>query len=127
MTKDPKTDELMMVMQFAKDGNIRNILSKNFNNILWGKKIKILYYLIKDLSDLHKLGYFHKDLHSGNILKEDNESLVVKNVHISDFGLSGSEEKEEFGYKGKEIKAMPCKKCTPEYFRYISIIMLSNP
>src|SRR5947208_2669240 len=37
-----------------------------------------------DLNNLHELGYFHKDFHSGNILKgTDNLS------YVSDFGLSG--------------------------------------
>src|SRR3954469_13939791 len=38
-----------------------------------------------DLGTLHCLGYFHKDFHSGNILKESKYNLS----YISDFGLSG--------------------------------------
>ena len=33
----------MMIMQFANKGNLRNILSSNFNNILWKEKINYLY------------------------------------------------------------------------------------
>ena len=38
-----------------------------------------------DLINLHKLGYSHKDFHSGNILKESEKDYSF----ISDFGLSG--------------------------------------
>ena len=39
--------------------------------------------MLYDLKNLHKLGYCHKDFHSGNILQSDKYS------YISDFGLSG--------------------------------------
>jgi serine/threonine protein kinase len=83
MTKDPKTQEFIMIIQFAKDGNLRSFLSSNFRNMLWKGKINLLYYLINDLKCFHGLGYIHKDFHSGNILQDDNSS------YISDFGLSG--------------------------------------
>src|SRR5881394_1489827 len=35
-------------------------------------------------NNLHKLGYFHKDFHSGNILKDE-----LHGSYVSDFGLSG--------------------------------------
>jgi len=67
---------------------LRSSLSNNFNNILWKNKIYLLFQIAVDLKNLHKLGYFHKDFHSGNILLihfrgDDNLS------YISDFGLSG--------------------------------------
>ncbi|RGB38667.1 kinase-like domain-containing protein [Rhizophagus diaphanus] len=68
ISKDPETEEIMMVMQYADEGNLRNILSINFNNIVWKEKIGYLYWSAMDLKNLHKLGYFHKDFHSGNIL-----------------------------------------------------------
>ena len=72
-------------MQFADQGNLRHVLSSNFNNILWKDKINLLYYLTMDLKNLHELGYFHKDFHSGNILKESKNNYSF----VSDFGLSG--------------------------------------
>ncbi len=35
ITKDPETNEFIMIMQFAKMGSLRGILSNNFNNFLW--------------------------------------------------------------------------------------------
>ena len=69
MTKDPETQEFMMIMQFADQGNLRHVLSSNFNNILWKDKIRLLECSAFDLKNLHELGYFHKDFHSGNILQ----------------------------------------------------------
>src|ERR1051326_4797159 len=82
MTKDPETQEFMMIMQFADKGNFRHILSNKFNNILWKDKVLLLLDIIGDLKGLHKLEYFHKDFHSGNILQ------INKNSYLSDFGLS---------------------------------------
>ncbi|RGB27983.1 kinase-like domain-containing protein [Rhizophagus diaphanus] len=82
ITKDPETEEIMMIMQYADDGNLRNILSSNFNKILWNNKIYYLNMIALDLKNLHELGYFHKDFHSGNILNISDDS------YISDFGLS---------------------------------------
>ncbi|CAB4380626.1 unnamed protein product [Rhizophagus irregularis] len=72
LTKCPETKEFMMILEFADEGNLRN------------------------LRDLHELGYCHKDFHSGNILQAGA-------ICISDFGLSGpaNEQKSD----GKEIKA----------------------
>ena len=85
MAKYPETQEFMMIMQFADQGNLRHVLSSNFNNILWKNKINLLWNLAMDLKNLHKLGYSHKDFHSGNILKESEKDYSF----ISDFGLSG--------------------------------------
>src|SRR5215469_340306 len=84
MTKDPETEEFMMIMQFADNGNLRSILLKNFSNILWSEKMELLQFAALDIKNLHELGYFHKDFHSGNILQSECAS------YISDFGLSGA-------------------------------------
>ncbi|GBC02776.1 hypothetical protein RclHR1_04810007 [Rhizophagus clarus] len=89
MTRDPETKEFVMITQFAEKGNLRSFLSNNFNNILWKDKLYLLYKLITDLNYLHKLSYFHKDFHSGNILLIDDWS------YISDFGLSGLSNKQK--------------------------------
>jgi serine/threonine protein kinase len=89
MTKDPETEEFMMILQFANKGNLRSFLSRNFNNTLWEDKIFILSLLSYSLKILHKLGYFHKDFHSGNILQRNLQP------YISDFGLSGPSNKQK--------------------------------
>lgn len=34
ITKDPETKEFMIILRFAEQGNLRDILSNNFNDIL---------------------------------------------------------------------------------------------
>jgi hypothetical protein len=50
ITKDPETEEFMMIMQFADKGSVRDLLSHNFNNILWNVK---LIYLSDSAFDLN--------------------------------------------------------------------------
>ncbi|POG61922.1 kinase-like domain-containing protein [Rhizophagus irregularis DAOM 181602=DAOM 197198] len=83
LTKYPETKEFMMIMNFAYEGSLRSSLSNNFNNTMWENKIDRLFYILYDLNSLHKLGYCHKDFHSGNILQIGNSP------YVSDFGLSG--------------------------------------
>jgi hypothetical protein len=66
---------------------LRNFLSNNFNKTLWQDKIKYLFWISSNLKNLHNLGYFHKDFHSGNIIQ-------TKYFYISDFGLSGPSNKQ---------------------------------
>ncbi|CAB4436855.1 unnamed protein product [Rhizophagus irregularis] len=89
MTKDPETKEFMMIIQLADQGNLRCVLSNNFNNISWKKKLLLLENTAYDLKKLHELGYFHKDFHSGNILLNYNKNAGDNISYISDFGLSG--------------------------------------
>ncbi|GET50531.1 kinase-like domain-containing protein [Rhizophagus irregularis DAOM 181602=DAOM 197198] len=84
LTKYPETKEFMMIMDFADKGSLKSSLSNNFNSTMWKNKIKCLFYILCDLNSLHKLGYCHKDFHSGNILQINDRYSV-----ISDFGLSG--------------------------------------
>jgi len=94
ITKDPETKEFIIIMQFADKGNLKNILSSNFNNILWKNKLQDLYEMAMDLRNLHGLGYFHKDFHSGNIL-QTYYSISMNYSYISDFGLSGPSDKQK--------------------------------
>ena len=77
-----------MILQFVDKGNLRSVLSSDFNNILWKDKILYLRNLAYDFKNLHGLGYFHKDFHSGNI-------LYGHYPLISDFGLSGPSNKQK--------------------------------
>jgi hypothetical protein len=79
----------MMILELADQGNLRNFLSNNFNKTLWKDKIYNLYWISSNLNNLHYLGYFHKDFHSGNIIQISFYS------YISDFGLSGPSNKQK--------------------------------
>ncbi|RHZ89587.1 hypothetical protein Glove_13g125 [Diversispora epigaea] len=84
ITQDPETHSYMMVLKYATDGNLREYLKINFNNINWAQKLHNLYYLSSKLMSIHELDIVHQDFHPGNIL-----SSAFKNyLDISDFGLS---------------------------------------
>ncbi|RHZ85169.1 hypothetical protein Glove_71g68 [Diversispora epigaea] len=84
ITQDPETHSYMMVLQYATDGNLREYLKINFNNINWSRKSHNLWELSYRLMNIHKLDIVHRDFHPGNILSGNFES----HVQISDFGLS---------------------------------------
>ncbi|RHZ77237.1 hypothetical protein Glove_184g61 [Diversispora epigaea] len=85
ITQDPETHSYMMVLYYAKDGNLREYLKINFNNINWEQKLENLYIV-------------HQDFHPGNILSSDFKN----DLQICDFGLieanpNNPEKKNIFG------------------------------
>ena len=68
ITKDPKTNNFMMVMHYAKDGSLRQKLNKKFNSMGWKEKFSILWDTASGLKNIHKGGLIHQDFHCGNIL-----------------------------------------------------------
>ncbi|RHZ80204.1 hypothetical protein Glove_139g334 [Diversispora epigaea] len=84
ITQDPETHSYMMVLQYAADGNLREYLKINFNNINWDQKLNNLMDLSYNLMNIHQLDIVHQDFHPGNILSTSFKGIV----YISDFGLS---------------------------------------
>ncbi|KAG9289342.1 hypothetical protein G9A89_007903 [Geosiphon pyriformis] len=82
ITKNAETLEYGIVMDFAKDGNIRNYLSTNFHSTSWEDKLSIARNLISGLDNIHSSGMIHHNLHSGNILQHQKSLL-----RIGDLGL----------------------------------------
>ncbi|RHZ82822.1 hypothetical protein Glove_103g69 [Diversispora epigaea] len=86
ITQDPETNSYMMVLKYATDGNLREYLKINFNNINWTQKLYNLYRLSSNLMQIHKLDIVHQDFHPGNILSSNFKDSYY--IAISDFGLS---------------------------------------
>ncbi|RHZ83822.1 hypothetical protein Glove_87g245 [Diversispora epigaea] len=84
ITQDPETHSYMMVLEYAADGNLREYLKINFNNINWKQKLYNLRELSFRLMNIHGLDIVHQDFHPGNILS----SNFKLGLTISDFGLS---------------------------------------
>src|ERR1044071_8930886 len=90
ITKDPETNNFMMVMDYAENGSLRQSLNKNFNSMDWKDKFNTLFEIARGLSDIHKKRLIHQDFHSGNILDFEGISL------ITDLGLcKPADEKSE--------------------------------
>ncbi|RHZ79204.1 hypothetical protein Glove_151g111 [Diversispora epigaea] len=66
------------------DGNLREYLKINFNNINWKQRLNNLYRLPRRLMNIHELDVVHQDFHPGNVLSYNFKS----DLRISDFGLS---------------------------------------
>ncbi|RIB05428.1 kinase-like domain-containing protein [Gigaspora rosea] len=97
LTQNTKTGQYLMVYQFANRGNLREFLAKHFSDLIWYKKLKQLADISYDLSRIHGTGFSHNDVHSGNILlNQDIDGNIIS--YISDLGLSRKQ--DEHNSKG---------------------------
>ncbi|RGB30367.1 kinase-like domain-containing protein [Rhizophagus diaphanus] len=80
ITQDPITKNYMMVLEYAKEGSLRNYLDKYYNKLSWDDKLLHLYYIASGLVSIHKNGLVHRDFHISNI-------LVSNYTKITDMGL----------------------------------------
>ncbi|RIA87213.1 kinase-like domain-containing protein [Glomus cerebriforme] len=99
ITKDPKTNDFMIIMDYAPGGNLRQKLNRDFNSLDWKDKIFTLREIARGLYDIHKEGLTHQDFHSGNIL---NLEYFGNSPCITDLGLS-KPANENFEKRDKEI------------------------
>ncbi|POG64416.1 kinase-like domain-containing protein, partial [Rhizophagus irregularis DAOM 181602=DAOM 197198] len=93
-TKDPESEDYVLVMKYAPNGDLHKYLQKNFTNITWNiQKLIILYDISMGLETIHNKKFMHRDFHSGNILC-DSSSRYSRNkykhdkLQIGDLGLS---------------------------------------
>src|SRR5207248_50191 len=82
ITKNPKVNDFIMVMNYAKNGSLRKRLNDSFNSISWTQKLGILKRIAKGLNEIHDNGLIHRDFHCGNILNDYNTT-----TYITDLGL----------------------------------------
>ncbi|GBB97947.1 hypothetical protein RclHR1_03100009 [Rhizophagus clarus] len=85
ITKDPESNNIMIVMHYAKNGSLRQHLNNNFNLMGWGSKLRILYTIAHGLRDIHEKELVHRDFHCGNILNLGSVATC-----ITDLGLCRS-------------------------------------
>ncbi|CAB4442759.1 unnamed protein product [Rhizophagus irregularis] len=82
ISSDPKTNEYLLIMQYANDGDLQNYLKNNFKDLTWNDKKKLAFQIADGLNYLHNENILHRDLHSKNIAIHEN------NAKIMDFGIS---------------------------------------
>src|SRR6266542_5974596 len=85
ITRNPITEDFIIIMKHYKLGSLKDYITKNFYNIKWNEKLNILKHIVEGLKHLHNQKIIHRDFHSGNILYENEFDIV-----ISDFGISKS-------------------------------------
>ena len=56
ITKDPKTNNFMMVMECAQNGSLRQYLNNKFNSLNWSIKLFNLWNIADGLNQIHEKG-----------------------------------------------------------------------
>ncbi|CAG8632522.1 10289_t:CDS:2, partial [Ambispora gerdemannii] len=64
ITKENTSDDYMIVMEFASDGDIRKYIHNNFNNLSWRKRIEYLEEIAHGLANLHEDNIVHENIKS---------------------------------------------------------------
>ncbi|CAG8720858.1 7627_t:CDS:2, partial [Ambispora leptoticha] len=82
ITQDPKTQNYVLVVDYASEGDLHSYLEKNSAKITWAQKLEILGEVASALVDIHRKDLVHGDLHTGNIL------VGMALSHASGFGNS---------------------------------------
>ncbi|CAB4392655.1 unnamed protein product [Rhizophagus irregularis] len=82
ITKEPISNNYMMVLQYANQGNLREYLKNKFNSLEWNDKIQLSLDITRGLKCLHSRKIIHRDLHAKNILVHKDKPM------IADLGLS---------------------------------------
>ncbi|RIB17989.1 kinase-like domain-containing protein [Gigaspora rosea] len=85
VTQDSQTRDIMLVIEFVKDGDLHHVLL-NHSEINSTSKLDILRKTAEQLQKIHNQKIIHKDFHSGNILINKRNYGVFAN--INDFGIS---------------------------------------
>ncbi|CAG8515019.1 8714_t:CDS:2 [Diversispora eburnea] len=103
---DQEEKKCYLVLQYAKDDNLRTYLRNNFENLNWKTKINLAQDIANGLCYIHKANILHRDLHSKNVLVHKGKLL------ITDFGLSKILDTNSNSFKGGMYAYLD-----PEYLR----------
>ncbi|KAK3825685.1 MAG: hypothetical protein J3Q66DRAFT_309130 [Benniella sp.] len=85
VTTDPRTNVRYIVKKYCSNGNLTSFLESHHHDLTWLERYRICIDVVKGLEFLHKSGFYHRNLHSGNILLDDKRTAM-----LCDFGLSRS-------------------------------------
>ncbi|GES87549.1 kinase-like domain-containing protein [Rhizophagus clarus] len=77
ITQDPKTKDYMMVLEYAEYGSLRNFLDNSFKELSWENKIQYLCSTAFGLVSIHENDLIHRNLHSGNVLKNNVQTSIT--------------------------------------------------
>src|SRR6266540_70130 len=92
ITQNPNTEDFIIIMKYYKSGSLKDYVTKNFYNIKWIEKLKILKRIVAGLKHLHDQKIIHRDFHSGNILYENDFDLVISDLGISKSSIDKDDE-----------------------------------
>ncbi|GBC28741.2 kinase-like domain-containing protein [Rhizophagus irregularis DAOM 181602=DAOM 197198] len=88
ISQDPKTKDYIMVLESIAGENLNDWVNHNYKDFNWPNKIRILFYIIQSLKEIHQKQMIHRDFHTGNMLISTN-SVDNFNIIISNMGSCG--------------------------------------
>src|SRR5687767_1999593 len=68
ISQDPDTKDYLMVIEYFKDGNMKEYFKNHRNELSLTNKLYLLLGILCGLRKIHNKGYTHRNFHSGNIL-----------------------------------------------------------
>ncbi|KAF9335284.1 hypothetical protein BG006_000424 [Podila minutissima] len=83
VTFPPGLDKICIVTKYADSGSLTWHLKVAYHQLTWADKLRLATQIVTGIQRLHQEGIYHRDLHGGNILI-DNEG----NAMLTDFGAS---------------------------------------
>ncbi len=83
ITRDPSTENFIIIMKYYRLGSLKDYITKNFHNIKWSEKLNILKHIVEGLDHIHNQNIIHRDFHSGNILYENEIDIAISDLEIS--------------------------------------------
>ncbi|KAF9303402.1 hypothetical protein BGZ74_003803 [Mortierella antarctica] len=83
VTYPPGLNKLCIVTKYAENGSLSWYLKVAFNKLSWAHKLVLATQITHSIARLHQEGIYHRDLHGGNILIDEQG-----NAMLTDFGAS---------------------------------------
>src|SRR6266542_5699127 len=105
VTQNPDTKDYIIIMKYYKS-DLRNYITKDFYSIEWNKKLKILKHIAEGLDHIYGQKIIHRDLHSKNILCENDDDVAISDLGISKSAMESTDDNESYGiisYMAPEI------------------------
>src|SRR5256885_3693198 len=68
ISQDPETKNYLIVMDYMKDGNLRQVLQQKNKELSLQNKLCRLGDIASGLTEIHEQNLVHQDFHVGNVL-----------------------------------------------------------
>lgn len=83
VTYPPGLDKICIVTKYADNGSLTWHLKVAYHKLTWADKLSLAAQISRGIQRIHQEGIYHRDLHGGNILIDDEG-----NAMLTDFGAS---------------------------------------
>ncbi|CAG8475939.1 15751_t:CDS:2 [Funneliformis mosseae] len=77
MSHVSSSDTYYLVTQYANGGTIRQHLQRNYHQLTWFDKTRIIKEIATGLQCIHNEGISHKNLHPNNVLVHDGRMMIA--------------------------------------------------